>query len=355
MGKFLGEGFASNVKRQLSTTFEVFGNIYSFFKELFTGDTASFEKSAGELGLSLLRLVATAIEQTFVQLPLFIGRMLVKVLSLLGSAVIKIITVQFSIIATGVDKIFGTNLAKKVDEASDFMSKSLIAAGDKINKGMEAASDAISKKTGELQDKYLRTAEDQAKIAKQATASAATTQVSSAIDTQKVVKDLDESLPPAETITNINDRLKSVNQVFQSVGEIPKSVAMATANIKTGGITPAINAVKKMVELANELDNALSDGNLNKLDVQTKLARVASGVGLGSNAKYTIQNKPVNITLNLQVTMNAEDLEKALIVRSKSVIRERLNWLSNNPTARGGPNIPETTTENLLPINTVGG
>ncbi len=90
-----------------------------------------------------------------------------------------------------------------------------------------------------------------------------------------------------------------------------------------------------MVKLANELDSALSNADLNKIDVKAKLASVASGLGLGAKASYTISNKPVNITVNMTVSMNAEDLEKALIMRTNSIIRDRINF-ATGADDRGG-------------------
>src|SRR5690606_18121214 len=99
-----------------------------------------------------------------------------------------------------------------------------------------------------------------------------------------------------------------------------------TSKIETDGLAEMVATVQSMVEKANELEDALASGGLNKIDVPARLKVLAKGVGLGAKGRYTIQNKGVNITVNLNVTMNAADMERALIMRSKSVIRDRINF-----------------------------
>lgn len=404
MSSVFGKGFADTLKRRMSSMFEVFGNLYNFISKLFTGNQAEFTQSAKELGLSVLRFVISALEFTFVQLPMFLGRMATKVLTLAGAAVIKVLTATMGIIVGGIDDVFGTNMSKKLNDASENMQKNLLAAGDSINSAMTKVSEKISTKSGELQDKYLRTAEDQAKIAKQAAANTASAQAAAAevanknierslsetlsdiksakeikaqltgegaIDLPKLLgevkaklsgvdfKLLDESqaadlAKTSQIIDTVKGTVDNITNFFGGFAKLPESIKGAVSAMKKDAVQPAIEAINNMVKLANQLDSALADGNLNKVDVKAKLANVAGAVGLGGKASYSITSKPVNITVNMTVTMNAEDLEKSLIMRGSSIIRDRLNFSTGDTAGRmGSPPIPETPTNNLPKIQAI--
>lgn len=102
------------------------------------------------------------------------------------------------------------------------------------------------------------------------------------------------------------------------------------------GIVGALRAVSEMARQANELDKALADGNINKIDVKAKLERVAKAVGLGGRATYTVDTgKNVVITVNMQVFMSAAEVEKAIIFNKTSIITDRLNFATQRTTPPG--------------------
>jgi hypothetical protein len=138
------------------------------------------------------------------------------------------------------------------------------------------------------------------------------------------------------------DQAERAHKAMESLEKVNVKKLMATADmIKRGGLVPAMNAIKQMVDLSNELDRALGDEKLNKLNIAAKLKNVANAVGLGHAASYKVQNKDVQITVNLTVTMNASELEKVIIQRKESVIRDRLiNASYVNPS--GPSDIPNT-------------
>lgn len=168
----------------------------------------------------------------------------------------------------------------------------------------------------------------------------------------------DEQANELSQTSKITDSLmssiSSIQGFFDGMSKIPASVKEATSALKRDAIKPAMEAITNMVALANQLDTALSDGNLNKVDIRAKLTNVANSVGLGAKAQYTITSKPVNITVNLNVALNAEDMEKAIIMRGSSIIRDRVNFATgDNAGRRGSPAIPETYTNNLQKINAI--
>jgi hypothetical protein len=141
----------------------------------------------------------------------------------------------------------------------------------------------------------------------------------------------------------ISDGLKNT---FTSVNEVDTAIKatknFAQTNVK-GAFQAALGAIKDMVKVANDLDTALADGRINKIDIKTKLQNVANAVGLGGKATYTVNpSKEVQITVNLHVTMDADKVERVIIERSQSIIRDRLNFATNNPTQKGNSEISDT-------------
>ena len=168
-----------------------------------------------------------------------------------------------------------------------------------------------------------------------------------------LLTNIDQSLKSRDMMNGITDRLNGVTSVFDSLQNVSNSFKAAVQSIKVDGIKPALDAVKNMIKLVNDLDSALADGNLNKVDVKAKLANVANAVGLGGKATYTVTSKPVNITVNMTVTMNVDDIEQAMVMRANSVIRDRLNFATgDNAGRKGSPMIPETRNPNLPKIQT---
>jgi hypothetical protein len=392
IGSVFGKGFGEGLKRHLSNTFEVLGNLWSVIKSLFTGDQGSFNSSMKELGLSVLRFLTGALEMTFVQLPILAIKLTTKVMSVLSSAIISVITLSSSLIASGIDKVFGTNLAEKVSAMSETLKSGIGALSDKAIAGLDTASSAVSEASKKFQDTTLRSSEDQAKQAASAVASAsvATSQaqadatkdaakrVESSMDdvakninvVKNIKKELDGDFDLAGTVASIRDKLsnmsfdmvsadqvamfeksttsiKKISELAQGVqtsvmqlSEFPKTLNQAATGLKRD-LRPAVEIVNKMVSSVADLNDALSQGDLNKLNVVAKLGNVAKSLGLGAKGSYSVTNKGVNMTVNFQIVMNAGDVEKVVLLRKSSVIRDRLNYLTEGTP--GVTQLPENT------------
>lgn len=396
IGKVFGSGFATAMKRHLGAQFELFGSIWNVLGELFNGDQASFDKAAEELKMAGLRFIVTFVEYMFVQLPLLFDRLAIKILSVVANLVIRLTVSSLGLITQGIDKVFGTSFTEKMRGLSDSLTKGINSLGDKAAEDLKQKSSQVSELSGKLQDQYLRTADDQAKIAKQKAAAAAKATTSAqadatndavketqaSIDTVshniRIVKDIQKELTTKgfdlpKAIASLHEQLKGIdfkfiddNQIqsldvsakniskFSTVMEgmttalgyvstFPQAAKKAAEAIKKDSAKAALDAVKDMVKVANDLDSALSDGALNKIDVKTKLQNVARAVGLGGKATYTVNpSKEVQITVNLHVTMDAGEVERVIIERSQSIIRDRINFATNTPTERGNSQISDT-------------
>ena len=142
---------------------------------------------------------------------------------------------------------------------------------------------------------------------------------------------------------------QSMPGIIQSALDLSNAVSgfkNVSNTIKSGAIMPALKAVSEMVRRTQELDDQLT--KLPLINVAAKLKSVASAAGLGGSAVYTVKSKEVVINLNLSVTMDAGEVEKVMIMRTQSIIRDRLNFAT---AGESNSTIPETYTRNTPKIS----
>lgn len=147
------------------------------------------------------------------------------------------------------------------------------------------------------------------------------------------------TLNPTDAAANVAKVATFMQQLTTGSGGM-SIIAQASANMqkyansmKSDGIIPALDAVTKMVKSVNELDSALNDIGKNKVDIKARLASVAQAVGLGGKAQVEIQNKHVQIQVNMTVTMDAGEVERVIFTRAGSFVRQRLDFLAANAEA----------------------
>lgn len=126
-----------------------------------------------------------------------------------------------------------------------------------------------------------------------------------------------------ELTAEIPDIQGSAENLFKSLGDTKTFKATFDSNLK--GIDANIAAVKDMISKTRELDDALS--NMPKFAFPAKLEAIAKGMGVGGRFAYTVQSKEVVLNVEFNVVMTGEDIEKAVITRTKSVLRDRINFL----------------------------
>jgi len=183
------------------------------------------------------------------------------------------------------------------------------------------------------------------------------------IDAGKLISEAfkDGGAAPAINPTSIDSLTSMLPAAFAKVADLQKNIGASvnatslrafgknlgdmTSVIKgdgKGGVTGALTAIGDMISQANALNEALSSSK-NVIDIKAKLGQVASAVGLGGKASYTVNpSKEVKITVNLQVTMDAGVVERVIIERKESIIRDRLNFATNSPHDKGNSVISDT-------------
>lgn len=223
------------------------------------------------------------------------------------------------------------DVAKKVFDIHS-PSRVFLKIGDALTQGMDAGMSplaaAVGKRLRDAQKVAIREGRGLSSVvSKAADGTASATGLSTNNATQSI-----------SNIKNINKQLKALRNNAVTIGANAK---MFSEEVRTGALIPALNAAQKMIDTANSLNNALADGDLNKLNIQANLKNVAKSAGLGAKGNYSIKNKGVNITINMTVKMSAEDLEKSMVLRATSIIRDRINLAANEPDRKFSP-LPST-------------
>lgn len=139
----------------------------------------------------------------------------------------------------------------------------------------------------------------------------------------KVMPSVDVNVTKA-SFEKLKTILFGVNQTTSDFADMSANVGKAAQSISKEGTSNVLTAISKMVNATNAINDQLS--TLPVLNVNTKLKTVANGLGLGSKAEYTVKNKDVVISIDLNVTMEADKVEQVIISRHNSIIRDRINY-----------------------------
>ncbi len=130
----------------------------------------------------------------------------------------------------------------------------------------------------------------------------------------------------------IQEQLKPTIEAFSMLPDMSKKI---TSDLSDNGIKNIADTIGQMFKASNEISNALA--KMPVVNVAAKLAPIAASLGLGAKGEYKIESKAVNIYVDFSITMNAADLEQSLVLRQNSVIRQRLDTLSE--LAGAGPRL----------------
>ncbi len=381
MGNIFGKGFAENAKRRMASMFEMFGNIFKLIKDLMGGKQEDIDDDMAELGMSILRFLANTLEFIAIQLPGMIARLAVRIIAGLAQLINKIMMGAMSIIGGGLDKLTNgkTNLKKTFDDMAKSTSNDIQQLGDTVVDANQKLTDKISDSSKGVTEEWLRTDADKARIkaelinqreqlerggagktpadavnAKAKQQDASLGDISSSI---REVKDINEQLDEKgfdikAAIANIKTKLGDVK--FEDIISKDQSTSLINTQqlldtfakdldkVKEQ-ISSIVSAVGDMIKASNDINKALSE--VKPINVAGKLKPIAQGLGLGSKGEYKIESKPVNIHLDFQITINAADLEQAVVLRQNSVIRQRLDKLAEINGA--GPKL--SATDNYSP------
>jgi hypothetical protein len=131
------------------------------------------------------------------------------------------------------------------------------------------------------------------------------------------------------------DKLASFNEIMASsldaVENIPSNAAPLFKAMTSGAIKKlpieqaqkSIQIYRDVVKTIQDMDDALS--KTPKINIAAKMSEAAGKLGLGSSGVYTVKSKEVVINVRFEVNMSASEVEKAIVYKSDSIIRSRIN------------------------------
>ena len=145
-----------------------------------------------------------------------------------------------------------------------------------------------------------------------------------------LVKVTDIPFVEASHVDNKLGGLKdSINALITKMSEIsatiPQDLSPRIKSLIDTGSAANLKALSDVVAHANKVSQQIS--NLPTIAVPAQLQAFASGLGFNGSYQYKIQSQGVQINLEIHVTMDADKVEKAIVNRQTSVIRDRINYI----------------------------
>lgn len=89
-----------------------------------------------------------------------------------------------------------------------------------------------------------------------------------------------------------------------------------TQNLSRSNLRGVSSAITEMVSQVNSISREMA--NLTPVNLDVGLRRLAQNIGVGNDTRYEIRHRNFTINVNLQVKIDAAELEKALIERANS-------------------------------------
>ena len=165
------------------------------------------------------------------------------------------------------------------------------------------------------------------------------------------LSELESSLKPVSE--SLPTKLASVVWALNKVSELKLTALQNMARSVTSGVIMSTAAgVADMVKTVNELDAALGNVASNKISIATKLQHLAQALpALGASGQYTVKSRDVVMTVNLNVSMRADEVERVIVQRKESVIRDRLNNAQYKGSAQPAEIPPTPTAPAPLPMS----
>ena len=122
-----------------------------------------------------------------------------------------------------------------------------------------------------------------------------------------------------EQFQPLNNSITAIKNFLTSESFVALSTQLSAAEVSTRvvGIETTANAISQMVEKINATSQELA--RLQPVNIQSNLSRLATNLGLGNNATYTIQNRNFTVTVNVDVHMDAKELQTAITQKGTTI------------------------------------
>lgn len=389
----MGGPFTNKLKAYFSANINFLSSVGGLIGAIFSGDNAAISAAAEKVGDNLVNLAKAALDflvtefpKLLIKIPAVLDQIIGSLMIGLGHALQKIgdklgpfgfglkmlgVAMEWvgeALKALGkafewlfekvkeidIDAWFSKMAVKVKSSIADLLETFLGMAGpiakffgvsqdtlktqvDKMRSEVRAANDKFAedqkKHTEDMQKQAAQAAAEALKTtagspAAQAAAGPSAVAQQTQVDVQALMaqkRTLEENLKELNNFANTG--------VIKSISEsIPKaSTALTDFNDKLSksSIESTINVTQGVVKSINDLNMVLGDGNAGAVKIGEKLQRFANNSGLGKNGTYEIKNKGITLKLDLKVTMDAGEVEKAIVLRKESILFDAIEELAS--------------------------
>jgi hypothetical protein len=128
--------------------------------------------------------------------------------------------------------------------------------------------------------------------------------------------------PIAEALPAFGDTLRYINTTATAIMRIfgPEGTAIAdVAALQEGGIERISTGITGLVEKISDFRTALE--GVKGINLNTELQALSDRLGLRSAGRITVRQQPVTLNVNFNITIDSEELEKALVERTGTRIQ----------------------------------
>ncbi|NBP14318.1 hypothetical protein EBU95_07945 [bacterium] len=116
------------------------------------------------------------------------------------------------------------------------------------------------------------------------------------------------------------DSVSAINNFVNSekITKIAEELNAAETAARISGIQNTSNAIIGMVQVLNSTSEELA--RIQPINIQNHLKNLGANLGLGNTAAYTISNKNFTVTVNVDVHMDAKELQTALLQKGTKIV-----------------------------------
>jgi hypothetical protein len=126
----------------------------------------------------------------------------------------------------------------------------------------------------------------------------------------------------------LNSAISDFDKLAGSLVKVQRSFAKVESAMSKGVAQGTMDAVTNLVRSINSMNEALAPDQLGTVNIKTRLKSLAENMGVGGKNDLVIKNKQLQINLEVHVEMLASELERAILIRKKSIIRDYINLLA---------------------------
>jgi hypothetical protein len=334
----MGGPFTKKLKTYFGAQINFLGSVGGLLGAIFSGDSAQITAAATKVGNNFVGLISVAFDFLITEFPKLLMKLSSSVLNVTGSilkglgpaliefgdripiigglvkglgAAVWLVGETFKTVGGWIETVFQAIKEFDIGQKFDKMFTSLKMSFNEFALGVlntipgpiltflglnAEGRDFVRKNLEDNQAQLRQHIESLKTIAKEAE-HVKVEAVEHAAQAQITVKDPTMGLGvPQEKLAEFNEKMAKSN------------------------IAGTIAVTQDIVKSVNELNAALGSGEAGAMKLGQKLQKFADNSGLGKSGTYEIKNKGIQLKLDLKITMDAGEVEKAILMRKESIL-----------------------------------